>query len=192
MVKIGIFSNEEKNFESILCAILLHLLAILAFCSISNPELKISDFSVGSNFKLISVDFSKDLGRSISSEFAKNNKEISSEKSDKADISKENFDPNSSSGVIFEHDSLNNEQPQYPKISKKRGDEGRVLLEVFVESDGSVARVELVKSSSYGLLDKAAIDAIKKWKFIPAKKFGQYISSSVLIPVTFKLNKNEL
>ncbi len=191
MVKIGIFSHQEKNFESILCAILLHLLAILAFCSISKPELKISDFSVGSNFKLISADFSKDSEKLITQEFTKNDKEILAEKSDKADISKENIDSNSSSGVIFEHESLNNEQPQYPKISRKRGDEGQVLLEVFVESNGLVARVDLVQSSSHPLLDKAAIDAIKKWQFIPAKKFGQFISSSVLVPVTFKLNKNE-
>lgn len=83
---------------------------------------------------------------------------------------------------------LNNPAPNYPNLSKRMGEEGRVLLRVLVSASGKAESVELEKSSGYERLDNAAIDVVKKWSFIPAKKGKEVLSAYVLVPVKFTLN----
>lgn len=83
---------------------------------------------------------------------------------------------------------LNNPAPNYPNLSKRMGEEGRVLLRVLVSASGKAEGVELEKSSGYERLDNAAIDVVKKWSFIPAKKGKEVLSAYVLVPVKFTLN----
>lgn len=83
---------------------------------------------------------------------------------------------------------LNNPAPNYPNLSKRMGEEGRVLLRVLVSENGKAESVELEKSSGYERLDNAAIDVVKKWSFIPAKKGKEVLSAYVLVPVKFTLN----
>lgn len=94
------------------------------------------------------------------------------------------------SSPIYDAEFLNNRQPKYPALSIRRGEEGQVLLRVMVDENGFAKNVEIAKSSSYNLLDSTAVQTIKNWRFIPAKKFGQNIMSSVLIPINFKLNNS--
>ena len=96
----------------------------------------------------------------------------------------------SSSEIIYNAQNLGNPQPQYPLLSKRRGEEGVVLIRAFVDETGAASKVEIFKSSSFALLDNAAAEAIKKWRFAPATKLGQYIASSVIIPINFKLTQN--
>ncbi|MGH7889152.1 MAG: TonB family protein [Thermodesulfobacteriota bacterium] len=93
------------------------------------------------------------------------------------------------SGVEIGYADYNvNPKPDYPMIARKNGFEGVVLLRVFVLEDGTVGKVELEKSSGYGMLDKSALDGVKDWIFIPGKRNGTPISSWVMVPIRFQLS----
>lgn len=83
---------------------------------------------------------------------------------------------------------LNNPPPTYPAMSRRSGEQGRVLLRVLVSESGLAESVQLDSSSGYEKLDRAAIEAVKKWSFIPAKRSNQPISAYVLVPVKFSLS----
>lgn len=83
---------------------------------------------------------------------------------------------------------LNNPAPAYPGMSRRLGEQGRVLLKVLVTEDGKAETVQLENSSGYIRLDEAAIEAVKQWTFIPAKRSKQPMSAYVLVPVKFSLN----
>jgi protein TonB len=62
-----------------------------------------------------------------------------------------------------------------------------VLLRVQVTANGTAASVELQTSSGSTRLDQAALEAVKKWRFIPAKRGEQPVSASVTVPVRFSI-----
>lgn len=82
---------------------------------------------------------------------------------------------------------LNNPAPNYPSISRRLGEEGLVLLQVQVTADGTADSVELQTGSGSTRLDEAALEAVKKWRFTPAKRGDQPVSASVVVPVRFSL-----
>ncbi|CAG0992810.1 hypothetical protein MTYP_02375 [Methylophilaceae bacterium] len=83
---------------------------------------------------------------------------------------------------------LHNPPPTYPPLSRRIGEEGRVMLRVLVTRNGDAAHVEIETGSGSSRLDKAALDAVKKWRFIPAKRNNQPISAYVIVPIQFTLN----
>ena len=82
---------------------------------------------------------------------------------------------------------LNNPAPDYPSISRREGEQGLVLLRVQVTANGTAASVELQTSSGSTRLDQAALEAVKKWRFVPAKRGEQPVSASVTVPVSFSI-----
>ena len=80
-----------------------------------------------------------------------------------------------------------NPKPIYPQEAKEKGYEGEVVLRVEVLVNGRVGQIEIKKSSSYELLDRSALTAVKQWRFIPAKKGDVAIPLWVNIPVKFQL-----
>ena len=82
---------------------------------------------------------------------------------------------------------LHNPAPDYPSGSRRAREQGRVLLKVIVSTKGEAEDVQLDTSSGFSRLDEAAIDAVKKWQFIPAKRNNQPIRAGVLVPVKFSL-----
>lgn len=76
----------------------------------------------------------------------------------------------------------------YPKIAKRRGLQGQVLVEVWIDSSGKQVKQTLVKSSGANILDDAALEAIKRWQFSSHIVDGQAIAHRVQIPVRFKLD----
>lgn len=82
---------------------------------------------------------------------------------------------------------LRNPPPRYPTLSRRMGEEGRVLLRVLVATSGSADNVEIETGSGSRRLDEAALEAVRKWKFVPAKRNNQPISAYVLVPVKFSL-----
>jgi protein TonB len=82
---------------------------------------------------------------------------------------------------------LNNPSPDYPAASRRQGEQGRVLMKVLVSANGGAEDVQIEKSSGYDRLDNAALNAVKRWRFIPAKKNNQPLSAYVLVPVKFSL-----
>lgn len=89
----------------------------------------------------------------------------------------------------FDADYLNNPAPTYPPISRRRGEEGRVVLRVQVSPQGSAEQVEIRTSSGSSRLDEAAASTVSHWKFFPARRGDTPISSWVLVPIVFKLEQ---
>ncbi|HEX4918249.1 MAG TPA: TonB family protein [Limnobacter sp.] len=83
---------------------------------------------------------------------------------------------------------LNNPAPQYPALSRRLGEQGRVLLDVYILPDGSVGEIKLNKSSGFDRLDNAALQAVKAWKYVPAKRGEKPIPFWYVQPVSFVLN----
>jgi len=88
-------------------------------------------------------------------------------------------------------DYLSNPPPRYPESSRLAGEEGVVFLRVDVSSSGSINQVLLARSSGYPALDRAAIEAVKGWKFHPASAAGMAMISEVTVPVRFELLEGE-
>lgn len=88
------------------------------------------------------------------------------------------------------HDAahLNNPQPGYPNISRRMREEGTVILEVLILPDGSVGEVKLKQSSGYRRLDDTALNAVKRWRYVPARRGGQAIEYWYEQPIEFTLH----
>ncbi|WP_132858134.1 energy transducer TonB [Sulfuritortus calidifontis] len=87
----------------------------------------------------------------------------------------------------FDADYLSNPAPAYPALSRRMGEQGKVLLRVYVEPDGSAARVELKTSSGFERLDNAALSAVRKWRFVPARQGDAAVGAWVVVPIVFSL-----
>ncbi|MDX2082590.1 MAG: TonB family protein [Rickettsiales bacterium] len=91
------------------------------------------------------------------------------------------------SDPIFNANYLNNPAPFYPLSAKRKGVQGKVMLSVLVKVDGTAAAVNVSRSSGSNDLDQAALAAVKEWKFIPARRGGEVVQASVVVPVEFKI-----
>ncbi len=78
---------------------------------------------------------------------------------------------------------------KYPEIAKRAGVTGRVYVKAYVDENGTVAKVELIKGIGAGC-DEAAMKAVKETKFKPGKQRGKPVKVQVIIPVYFKLREN--
>lgn len=87
----------------------------------------------------------------------------------------------------FDADYLRNPAPPYPALSKRMGEEGKVILRVLVSPHGTAESVELKTSSGSPRLDESALQTVRHWKFIPAKRGDTAVQSWVLVPILFKL-----
>jgi protein TonB len=87
----------------------------------------------------------------------------------------------------FGADYLNNPPPIYPLAARRRNIEGQVLLRAEIQPDGSCSQVEIKHASPHEMLNQAALDAVKKWHFIPATQGGRNVIAWVEIPIRFKL-----
>jgi len=88
---------------------------------------------------------------------------------------------------IFNANYLNNPAPYYPQSAKRKGIQGKVLLNVVVKIDGTPHTVQVSRSSGSSALDEAALEAVKQWKFIPARRSGEFVQATVIVPVEFKI-----
>jgi protein TonB len=89
----------------------------------------------------------------------------------------------------FDANYLKNPAPNYPPLSRRMGEEGKVILRVLVSAQGSADSVEVKTSSGSQRLDDAAVNTVKLWKFIPAKRGETAVQSAVLVPIIFKLEQ---
>lgn len=87
----------------------------------------------------------------------------------------------------FNADYLDNPEPPYPSISRRMGEEGEVRLRVLVDPGGNAQRVEIERSSGYPRLDQAALDTVKRWRFVPARQGDQPVAAWVIVPIQFTL-----
>ncbi len=77
--------------------------------------------------------------------------------------------------------------PDYPRQARRRNQEGAVLVEVLVDEAGETLDVEVIESSGYLLLDRAAVKAVSQWAFQPKSVGKHTVKSKVQVPVLFEL-----
>ncbi|HDS1793432.1 TPA: energy transducer TonB [Pseudomonas putida] len=82
---------------------------------------------------------------------------------------------------------LKNPAPEYPQMAQRRGWEGTVLLRVEVLPSGKPGQIQIQKSSGRDALDTAALAAVKRWSFVPAKQGDVAQTGWVSVPIDFKL-----
>ncbi|HEY8966395.1 MAG TPA: energy transducer TonB [Candidatus Methylacidiphilales bacterium] len=86
-------------------------------------------------------------------------------------------------------DYLRNPPPTYPESARRSRQEGLVRLLVIVNAEGRPESVEVAGSSGYDALDRAAVEAVRNWKFRPAQEAGIAVRSRVSVPVRFRLDQ---
>ncbi|WP_417878932.1 energy transducer TonB [Vibrio sp.] len=79
-------------------------------------------------------------------------------------------------------------KPRYPRLAQRRGIEGTAMYEIWLDENGQQIKQNLLSSSGASMLDQAALEAIKKWKFSPRKINGTSIAHRVQVPIRFKLD----
>lgn len=87
----------------------------------------------------------------------------------------------------YRADYLNNPKPPYPMVARRMGYHGTVVLDVEVLAEGSAGDIVVHKSCGYEILDKSAVQTVKTWRFLPARRFGQPVTQRFLVPIKFSL-----
>jgi len=85
---------------------------------------------------------------------------------------------------------LNNPVPAYPMVARRMGWQGRVVLNVEVLASGLPGQVKLHQSSGHDVLDNAAMQAVRGWRFVAARQGGQVVSKWFLVPIPFILKED--
>jgi len=78
-------------------------------------------------------------------------------------------------------------EPTYPPAARRAGEEGTVRLRILVDERGKPQDVQIAKGSGFALLDKAAIEAVRKWRFVAATNGAQAVTAWTQVAITFKL-----
>ena len=86
-------------------------------------------------------------------------------------------------------DYLHNPPPDYPRMSVRLGEQGQVIVKVLIGADGVPQKAEVQTSSGFERLDKAALDAAMRWRYVPGKRGGVAETMWYLLPMTFNLKK---
>ena len=84
-----------------------------------------------------------------------------------------------------------NRPPAYPGAARQRGYEGDVLIAAEVRADGRIGAVRVKRSSGYASLDDSALEAVRSWRFEPARRMGAVVDAWVEIPIRFKLSQGD-
>jgi protein TonB len=87
----------------------------------------------------------------------------------------------------FDADYLDNPKPPYPGLSRKIGEQGRVVLRVRVDAQGLPVDVQLHASSGSERLDASALQTVRRWKFVAARLGNEAVAATVLVPIAFSL-----
>ena len=84
-------------------------------------------------------------------------------------------------------DYLHNPPPDYPRMSKRLGEQGRVVVKVLIGEDGRAQKVELLTTSGFERLDKSAMEAAMRWRYVPGKRGGVAEAMWYQVPIQFTL-----
>ncbi len=83
-----------------------------------------------------------------------------------------------------------NVAPRYPRLARRRGLQGRVVLTLEVSAGGTPQKTTVAKSSGVKMLDDAAREAVSRWRFEPALEAGRAVPAKVQVPIVFRLDRN--
>jgi protein TonB len=82
---------------------------------------------------------------------------------------------------------LNNPKPPYPALSKRLGEQGKVVVRVLIGVDGTAQQAEIRTSSGYDRLDQAALATVLKWRYVPGRRGGVAEAMWFNVPINFVL-----
>jgi len=99
--------------------------------------------------------------------------------------------PEKDKGAVTQAQPTTTCTPIYPRMSRRRGEEGIVVLSVDVNASGQGSNIQIVQSSGHARLDKAAIKALEKADFTPAIRFGQPHASTLMQSFNFRLTDDQ-
>ena len=77
----------------------------------------------------------------------------------------------------------------YPKDSQRAGEEGSVVVRVYVDAKGKPIRFLVAKSSGYKDLDNGAVETAVNWSFVPATRNGEPVSDWAMVKIDYNLPK---
>jgi protein TonB len=80
---------------------------------------------------------------------------------------------------------FHNRPPEYPQQAAENGEHGTVVLVIHISPAGTAAGADVIRSSGYVLLDRAARDAVMRWRFLPAVKDGQPVAADMTMGFVF-------
>jgi TonB family protein len=78
-------------------------------------------------------------------------------------------------------------KPEYPESARREGREGTVVLRVLVDEEGRSKSLEVNRSSGFEALDQAAVETVRRWRFLSARHGDKRVASWVRIPIEFNL-----
>jgi protein TonB len=99
----------------------------------------------------------------------------------------EGTEPVEETPVFWKMKPVETRPPVYPPRCLRMGIEGTVRVRVLVGEDGRPQEVTIGKSSGESALDESAMDAVRQWRFEPARRNGVPVRAWAIIPVEFKL-----
>ncbi|MDH5205924.1 MAG: energy transducer TonB [Hylemonella sp.] len=82
---------------------------------------------------------------------------------------------------------LNNPQPAYPALSQRLGEQGRVVVRVLIGPDGRARQAEILHSSGFPRLDRAALQTVQNWRYVAGKRGGIPEAMWHNVPIDFIL-----
>lgn len=82
---------------------------------------------------------------------------------------------------------LQNPKPPYPALSRRLGEQGKVVVRVLIEVDGTAREAEINQSSGFDRLDQAALEAVLRWRYVPGRRAGVPQAMWFNIPISFVL-----
>ena len=85
-------------------------------------------------------------------------------------------------------DYLNNPPPLYPRMSRRMGEQGIVMVRVLINSEGRAEKTEIRTSSGYQRLDEAALETVQRWRYVPGQRAGQPEAMWFNVPIRFVLD----
>ena len=84
-------------------------------------------------------------------------------------------------------DYLQNPKPPYPALSARMGETGKTVYKVWIGVDGKPQRAELVSSSGFPRLDKAAYETVMSWRYVPGMRNGVAETMAFNVPIHWEL-----
>ena len=84
-------------------------------------------------------------------------------------------------------DYLQNPKPAYPAMSKRLGEQGKVVVRVLIGVDGMAQKAEIRQSSGFDRLDQAALTTTQRWRYVPGKRGGVAEAMWFNVPINFVL-----
>lgn len=82
-------------------------------------------------------------------------------------------------------------EPTYPPAARRAGEEGTVRLRILVDERGIPRDIQIAQGSGFARLDQAAIDAVRKWRFVAASSGSQTIMAWTQVAITFRLTAGQ-